>query len=190
MLFCEVRAVLCIVAQSYPTLQPHGLKPARFLRPGGFSRQECWSGLLCSPPGHIPNPGIKPRSPALQADSSPSEPPEKPHVSYEYTHMFSHRSQLQLVKVHLLPWTSQVALVVKNLPAVVGDIRDVGSILGSGRSPGGGHRNPLLAWRIPWTGEPGGLWPRGSQSRTQLKCLSMRDTSFAHWGLMPLLFLC
>ena len=44
----------------------------------GFSRQEYWSGLLCPPPGDLPNPGIKPRSPALQADSLPSEPPGKP----------------------------------------------------------------------------------------------------------------
>ena len=34
--------------------------------------------------------------------------------------------------------------MVKNLPANAGDIRDVGSIPGSGRSPGGGHGNPLL----------------------------------------------
>ena len=39
---------------------------------------------------------------------------------------------------------SQEALVVKNLPAIAGDIRDVGSIPGLGRSPGGGHGNPLL----------------------------------------------
>ena len=38
---------------------------------------------------------------------------------------------------------SQVALVVKNLPANAGDIRDMGLIPGSGRSPGGGHSNPL-----------------------------------------------
>ena len=91
MLLCEVRAVLCLVTQSYLTLQPRGLKPARFLCPWGFSRQEYWSGLPCPPPGHIPNPGIKPRSPALQADSLPSEPPEKPYVKYEYTYMFFHR---------------------------------------------------------------------------------------------------
>ena len=40
-------------------------------------------------------------------------------------------------------YASQVALVVKNLPASAGDIRDVGSIPGSGSSPGGGHGNPL-----------------------------------------------
>ena len=38
---------------------------------------------------------------------------------------------------------SQVALVVKNLPANAEDIRDMGSIPGSGRSSGGGHGNPL-----------------------------------------------
>ena len=38
---------------------------------------------------------------------------------------------------------SQVALVVQNLPANAGDIRDAGSISGSGRSPGGGHGSPL-----------------------------------------------
>ena len=38
---------------------------------------------------------------------------------------------------------SQVALVVKNPPANAGDIRDVGSVPGLGRSPGGGHGNPL-----------------------------------------------
>ena len=43
-----------------------------------FSRQEYWSGLPCLPPGDLPNPGIKPRSPALQADSLPAEPPGKP----------------------------------------------------------------------------------------------------------------
>ena len=39
--------------------------------------------------------------------------------------------------------TSQVALVVKNLPANAGDMRDLGSSPGLGRSPGGGHHNPL-----------------------------------------------
>ena len=65
-------------------------------------------------------------------------------------------------------WTSQVVLVVKNPPTNVGDIRDVCSVPGSGRSPGGGHGNPLQysclenpmnrgAWqvivpRVPWWG--------------------------------------
>ena len=40
-------------------------------------------------------------------------------------------------------WASQVVLVVKNPPANAGDIRDAGLIPGLGRSPGGGHDNPL-----------------------------------------------
>jgi len=44
-----------------------------------FSRQEYWSGLPFPSPGDLPNPGIKPGSPALQADSLLSEPPEKPY---------------------------------------------------------------------------------------------------------------
>ena len=41
---------------------------------------------------------------------------------------------------------------------------DLGSIPGSGRSPGEGHGNAsILAWRIPWTEKPGGLWSMGSQ---------------------------
>ena len=39
----------------------------------GFSRQEYWSGLPFPSPGDLPNPGIEPGSPALQADSLPTE---------------------------------------------------------------------------------------------------------------------
>ena len=47
----------------------------------GFSRQEYWSGLPFLSPGDLPDLGIKPGSPVLQADSLPSEPPGKPiHV--------------------------------------------------------------------------------------------------------------
>ena len=47
-----------------------------------FSRQEYWSGLPLPPPGDLPDPGIRPRSPTLQADSLPSEPPGKPYSLY------------------------------------------------------------------------------------------------------------
>ena len=43
----------------------------------GFPKQEYWSGLPFPSPGDLPNPEIKARSPALQADSLPSEPPEE-----------------------------------------------------------------------------------------------------------------
>ena len=47
--------------------------------PIGFSRQEFWSGLPFSSPGYLPDPGIEPGSPALQADSLPTELLEKPN---------------------------------------------------------------------------------------------------------------
>ena len=55
--------------------------------------------------------------------------------------------------------------MVKNLLANAVDVRDKGLIPGLGGSPGGGNGNPLqyLAWRIPWTEEPGGLQFIGSQ---------------------------
>ena len=43
----------------------------------GFSRQEYWHGLPFPSPGDLPDPGVAARSPALQADSLPSEPPKK-----------------------------------------------------------------------------------------------------------------
>ena len=51
------------------SLQPHELQPARLLSPRGFSRHEYWCGFPCSLPGDLPDPGIEPRSPTLQADS-------------------------------------------------------------------------------------------------------------------------
>ena len=56
--------------------------------------------------------------------------------------------------------------MVKNLHASAEDARDLGSIPGWGRSSRGGYGNPLqyiLAWRIPWIEEPGGLHSVKSQ---------------------------
>ena len=49
-----------------------------------FSRQEYWSGLPFPSPGNLPNPGIEPGSPALQADALPSESPGKVPGGKEY----------------------------------------------------------------------------------------------------------
>ena len=59
-----------LVAQSYPTLcDPSGYIACQAPLSMRFSKQEYWSGLPFPSPGDLPNPGIKPRSPALQADS-------------------------------------------------------------------------------------------------------------------------
>jgi len=48
------------------------------------SRQEYWCGYSFLSPGNLPDPGIKPGSPALQADYLPSEPPGKPMKGKPY----------------------------------------------------------------------------------------------------------
>ena len=55
--------------------------------------------------------------------------------------------------------------MVKNPPANAGDARDMGLIPGLGRFPGEGMvtHSSILAWRIPWTVEAGGLKSMGSQ---------------------------
>ena len=60
---------------------------------------------------------------------------------------------------YIMPWASQVMLVVKDPPANSGHIRDVGSIpgLGSFLEKGMATHSSILAWRITWAVEPGRL---------------------------------
>ena len=62
----------------------------------GFSRQEYWSGLSFPSPGDLPNPGIKPGSPALEAEALTSESPGKPYI---YMQIFV--AKLRLFKLYL-----------------------------------------------------------------------------------------
>ena len=61
----------------FDSLQLHVVVARKVPLSMGFSRQEYWSGLLFPSPGDLPDPGIEPQSPALQADSLPSELPGK-----------------------------------------------------------------------------------------------------------------
>ena len=74
----------------------------------GFSRQEYWSGLPCPSPGDLPNQGIKPRSPTLQADALLSVPPEK---------------YVKITRFDQAVRSFRMALVVKNLPANAGNVK-------------------------------------------------------------------
>ena len=73
---CAVLSRL-VVSDSF---RPHGLYPARLLCPWRFSRQGYWRRFPSPLPTELPNPRIEPRSPALQADSLPSEPQGKPNA--------------------------------------------------------------------------------------------------------------
>ena len=140
---------------------PRELRPAKSFSPWGFSKQEYWNWLPCPPLGDLPNPGIKPRSPTLQANSLPSESPGKPiyipyiwyiymYTIYIHTHIYIYTYTYTHICTCLFIYrivnnlrASQLVLVVKNPPANAGVIRDAGLIPGSRRSPGGRHGNTL-----------------------------------------------
>ena len=80
---------------------------------------------------------------------------------------------------------SQVALVVKNPPANVGDTGDVGSIPGSGKSPGEGNGHPFQYSCLNNPMDRGAWWAtvqRVSKSWTQLKRLNMHTHTHTHFG--------
>ena len=97
----------------------------------GFSRQEYWSGVPFPSPGDLPNPGIKPRSPTLQADSLLSEPRGKP--SHHIIHIHTWERSLQesrSLKGHGCPgvpqttlWMRKFDLAWKNLFGGIREIR-------------------------------------------------------------------
>ena len=73
-------ALLCAVLSSsvmYDSLQPNGLYPTRLLVHGDSPGKNTGVSCHALPPGDLPNPGIKPRSPALKVYSLPSELPGK-----------------------------------------------------------------------------------------------------------------
>ena len=76
----------------------------------GFSRQGYLSGFPFPSPGELPNPGIEPRSPALQADALTSEPPGKPMICTWY-HSNGRKWKvkgklLSRVRLFVIPWTA------------------------------------------------------------------------------------
>ena len=103
--------LMCVHAQSCPTLCDPMDCSHQASRSMGSPRQEHWTGLPFPSPGDLPNPGIKPGSPALQVDSLLSEPPGKPLKAlcaraHTHTHTHTHtpnktlwkRPNLQIVR--------------------------------------------------------------------------------------------
>ena len=102
----------------------------------GFSRPEYWSGFIFVAPGDLPDPGIEPESLELAGNSLP------PSLLRRWVSLVA-----QSVKHVTLMWETRV--------------RSLG-----GEDPlekGMATHSSILAWRIPWTEEPGGL--AKSQSR-------------------------
>ena len=192
-IYIHVFAVLCIVVQSCLTLcnstdcslpgpSVHGDSPGKNTRVG------CHALLQ----GNLPNPGMEPRSPTLQANSLPSEPPGKPKntgvgslslLSGTFSTQELNQGLLHCRKIlyqlsyqgnpnyiYILPrwwiymyvWASLVAQLIKSLPAM--QETWVWSL--SWEDPlekGMATHFSILAWRIPWTEKPGGLQSMGSK---------------------------
>ena len=82
----KVKSLSCVWLFETPWTVAHQAPPSM-----GFSRQEYWNGLPFPFPGDLPDPGIEPGSPTLQADALTSEPPGKPrlHINkYIHTHIY------------------------------------------------------------------------------------------------------
>ena len=163
-----------LVTQRCPTL----FNPMDWGSPGssvhGILQRRYWSGLPFPSLGDLPNPGIEPRSPALQADSWLCEPPAKLSVEiYWQALFFLLNSRLSLSEKAMAPHSSTLAWQIPWMEEPGGQ-----QSMGSLRV---GHNftftfsfhfhalekemathSSVLAWRIPGTGEPGGLLSLGS----------------------------
>ena len=126
----KVTSLSCVRLFATPWTVPCQAPPSM-----GFSRQEYWSGLPFPSPGDLPDPGIEPRSPALQADPLPSEPLGLLYLfiykrwivnlvlfdfhqlkkKHNWQHLITH---FLLIHIYLcIWWASLVAQWIKNQPA-------------------------------------------------------------------------
>ena len=127
----------------------------------GFSKQECWSVLLCRPPGDLPDSGIKPCLFCLL---------HWQQVLYHLCHQYDIPKEYLITTFHLIVIlihrASLVAQTVKNLPARrETSVRSLGwkDSLEKGMEKAMATHSSILACRIPWTEEPGGLQSVGLQ---------------------------
>ena len=91
----EVTSLSCVRLFATPWAVAHQASPSM-----GFSRQEYWSGLPFPSSGDLPDPGIEPGSPTLQADVLPSESPGKPGLPGKS--LLNFREILMLISILIL----------------------------------------------------------------------------------------
>ena len=128
----------------------------------GFSRQEYWSGFPFPSPGDLPNPGIKPWSPTLWADSLRSELPGKPKNTGE-----------DVPELGIKPYI-YILIGGSDTEESACNAGDLGSIPESGRSPGEGNGNPF---QYPYLENPYGQRSLVDYSPGDLKELDMTEAT-------------
>ena len=140
-----------------------------------FSRQEYWSGLPLPSPGDLPNPGIKPRSPALLEGSLPAEPPGKPKntrvgglslLQQIFPAQESHWGLLHCSQEQFFTsWdTREPPCQCEGHKSCKFDPWVRKNLLEEEMAT----YSSILAWKIPWTEEPGSLSPWGQENQTWL----------------------
>ena len=108
-------------------------------------------------PGDLPDPGIESGSPTLKADTLPSEPPGRSGLfekSFRFGHIFLLLSRASLVAQRLKCLPARRETWVQSLGREDPLEKEMAT------------HSSILAWRIPWTEEPGGLQSTGSQNWT------------------------
>ena len=143
-----------------------------------ISWQEYWSGLPFPSPGVLPDPGIKPGSPALQADAFMSKPPRKPVYMYKYAlslniHLYSRWNIVFWTICDLFPFHPKYSCKSKD------SIFSCMYVCVYGE----GNGTPLqyTCWKIPWTEEPGRLQSMGSLRVGHDWVTSLSLFTFMHW---------
>ena len=131
------------------------------------------------PPGDLPNPGIKPRSPPLQAYSSPAEPQGKPSIKIILNFIESIQHTAWHTETFIVDTGGDITYCYYFCGLMFSPNPQFSSILSfqfsrykttSNQYYGEGNGNPLqfLVWKIAWTEEPGRLQFWGLQSQTWL----------------------
>ena len=126
-----------------------------------FSRQEYWSGLPFQSPGDLPNPGIESGSPALLADYFPSEPPGKSNTVFLRNSKYRWRKKSK----RLYMWNCIIFIHT--------------SVLFKEKAMA--PHSSTLAWKIPWTQEPGRLQSMGSLRVGHDWATSLSLFTYMHW---------
>ena len=153
----------------------------------GFSRQEYWSGLPFPSPGDLPDLGMEPRSPALEADALTSEPLGKPKTSLErmkgqamdwgklFTNHIFHKGVVSRIHKELSKLNHKETsnlITIRWLSSKESAYRckkcRFHRLVGKTPEEEMATHCSVPAWEIPWTEKPGGLQSiRSQKSRTQ-----------------------
>ena len=154
MFYVYVHICVCLVAQSCPTLcDPMDCSPPGSSVHGDSPGKNTGEGCHVLLQGIFPTQGSNPGLPHCRKILYCLSHQESPRILEWVAYPFSREtfwprnwtgvSCWATKEAHKHIWASQLVLVVKNLLVDAGDIREVGSIPGLGRSPRGGHGNPL-----------------------------------------------